>query len=196
MYSFPNLEPVCCSMSSSNCCFWPTYRLLRRQVRWSGIPISWIFHSLLWSTQLKALVQSMKQEVDVLLEFSCFFYDPTDVGNLISGSSAFSKFSLNIWKFLVCVWASFNFVLPIILGKFILSRDLSLGKFLWRSDLGLVSLAAWEQLKVPFTWVQKVESVKWLLAWEVLHLLISALSDPALLPAGGGKVPGCRGWDF
>ena len=39
-------------------------------------------------------------EVDVFLEFSCFFYDPAD-GNLISGSSAFSKFSLNIWKFLV-----------------------------------------------------------------------------------------------
>ena len=40
-------------------------------------------------------------EVDVFLEFSCFFCDPTDVGNLISASSAFSKFSLNIWKFLV-----------------------------------------------------------------------------------------------
>ena len=43
------------------------------------------------------------QEVDVFLEFSCFFYDPTDVGNLISGSSAFSKSSLNIWKFTVHV---------------------------------------------------------------------------------------------
>ena len=42
-------------------------------------------------------------EVDVFLEFSCFFYDPVDVGNLISGSSAFSKSSLNIWKFLVQV---------------------------------------------------------------------------------------------
>ena len=42
-------------------------------------------------------------EVDVFLEFSCFFYDPTDVGNLISGSSAFSKYSLNIWKFSVHV---------------------------------------------------------------------------------------------
>ena len=42
-----------------------------------------------------------KAEVDVFLEFSCFFYDPTDVGNLISGSSAFSKFSLHIWKFSV-----------------------------------------------------------------------------------------------
>ena len=42
-----------------------------------------------------------KAEVDVLLELSCFFDDPTDVGNLISGSSSFSKSSLNIWKFTV-----------------------------------------------------------------------------------------------
>ena len=40
-------------------------------------------------------------EVDVFLELSCFFHDPADVGNLISGSSAFSKSSLNIWKFMV-----------------------------------------------------------------------------------------------
>ena len=40
-------------------------------------------------------------EVDVFLEFFCFFYDPVDVGNLISGFSAFSKSSLNIWKFSV-----------------------------------------------------------------------------------------------
>ena len=44
-----------------------------------------------------------KADVDVFLELSCFFYDPTDVGNLTSGSSAFSKFSLNIWKFTVHV---------------------------------------------------------------------------------------------
>ena len=42
-----------------------------------------------------------KTEVDVFLEFSCFFYDPTDVGNLISDSSAFSKSSLKTWKFTV-----------------------------------------------------------------------------------------------
>ena len=42
-------------------------------------------------------------EVDVFLEFSCFFYDSTDVGNLISGSSAFSKSILYIWNFLVHV---------------------------------------------------------------------------------------------
>ena len=44
-----------------------------------------------------------KAEVDVFLELSCFLYDPTDDGNLISGSSAFSKSSLNIWKFSVHV---------------------------------------------------------------------------------------------
>ena len=44
-----------------------------------------------------------KAEIDVFLELFCFFSDPTDVGNLISGSSAFSKFSLNIWNFLVHV---------------------------------------------------------------------------------------------
>ena len=42
-----------------------------------------------------------KPEIDVFLELSCFFHDPADVGNLISGSSAFSKTSLNIWKFTV-----------------------------------------------------------------------------------------------
>ena len=44
-----------------------------------------------------------KAEVDVSLELSCFFDDPVDAGNLISGSSAFSKTSLNIWKFMVYV---------------------------------------------------------------------------------------------
>ena len=44
-----------------------------------------------------------EDKVDVFLEFSSFLYDPTNVGNLISGSSAFSKPRLDIWKFLVCI---------------------------------------------------------------------------------------------
>ena len=78
---------------------WPAYRFLRRQVRWSSTPISLrIFRSLLWSTQSTALVSLIKW---MFFWNSCFFYDPTDVGNLISGSSAFSTSSLNIWKFSV-----------------------------------------------------------------------------------------------
>ena len=46
---------------------------------------------------------SVVNEADVFLEFSCFFYDPMDIGNLISGSSTFLKSSLNIWKFTVHV---------------------------------------------------------------------------------------------
>ena len=49
-----------------------------------------------------------KAEIDVFLELSCFFHDPADVGNLISGSSAFSKPSLNIWKFLVHILLKLN----------------------------------------------------------------------------------------
>ena len=54
-----------------------------------------------------------KAEIDVFLEVSCFFDDPVDVGNLISGSSVFSKTSLNIWKFTVQVllkpgWENFE----------------------------------------------------------------------------------------
>ena len=52
---------------------------------------------------VKGLGVISKAEVDVFLELSWFFYDPADVGNLISGSSAFSKTSLNIWKFTVHV---------------------------------------------------------------------------------------------
>ena len=44
-----------------------------------------------------------KTEVDVFLEFPCFLYDPANVGSLISGSSAFSKPSLDVWKFLICI---------------------------------------------------------------------------------------------
>ena len=78
---------------------WPACRFLKRQVRWSGILISFrTFHSLLWSKESKALIVN-KAEIDVFLELSCFFDDPADVGYLISGSSAFSKTSLNIWKF-------------------------------------------------------------------------------------------------
>ena len=58
---------------------------------WSGIPMSWrIFHSFFVIHKVKGFGIVNKTEVDVFLELSCFFDDPTDVGSLISGSSAFS----------------------------------------------------------------------------------------------------------
>ena len=72
---------------------WPAYRFLMRQVRWSGIPISTIFPQFVVIHIVKGFGVINKAEVDVYL----------DVGNLISGSSAFSKSSLNTWKFTVHV---------------------------------------------------------------------------------------------
>ena len=79
---------------------WPTYTFLRRQVRRSGIAISLrIFHSFFDRHKDFSIVN--KTEVYVFLESFCFVYDPTDASNLMSDSPAFSKYSLNIWKFSV-----------------------------------------------------------------------------------------------
>ena len=82
---------------------WPTYRFLRRQVRWSGIPISLRIIQFVVIHIVKGVGVVNKAEVIIFLKFSCFLYDTSDDGILISGSSAFSKSSLNIWKFLVHV---------------------------------------------------------------------------------------------
>ena len=82
---------------------WPAYRFLKRQVRWSGIPISFRISTVYCDPHSKGFGIFNRAEVDAFLESSCFFDNPTNVGNLISGSSAFSKTSLNIWKFTVHV---------------------------------------------------------------------------------------------
>ena len=80
---------------------WPTYMFLRRQVRWSGISISKKFPQFVVIHTVKGFRVVNETEVDVFLEFPCFFYDPADIGNLIFGSSAFPKSILYIWKFSV-----------------------------------------------------------------------------------------------
>ena len=65
---------------------------------WSDIPISLRIFQFVVIHTVKGFNIVNETEIDVFLEFSCFFYDPTDVGNLISGSTAFSKSSLNIWN--------------------------------------------------------------------------------------------------
>ena len=101
MYSCPDLEPVCSSMSSSNCCFLSCIHISQEagQVVWyshlfQNFPQFIVIHTI------KGFGIVNKAEIDVFLELSCFFDDPADVGNLIS---AFSKSNLNIWKFSVPV---------------------------------------------------------------------------------------------
>ena len=136
MYSFPNLEPVCCSLSSSNCC-------LLLQISQEAGQVVWYF-SLLKNFPLLVVIHIVKEfrvvneiKVDVFLEFSCFFDDPTDVGNLISGSSAFSKSSLNIWKF--TAYVLFKPGLEI-LSTTLLACEMSAVVWYFEHSLGCLSL--------------------------------------------------------
>ena len=85
-------------MSSSNCCF-----LTCIQISQEAGQVVWYSHLFQSFPQFIVILTVTgfgivnKAEIDVFLELSCFFHDPVGVGNLISGSSAFSKPSLNIW---------------------------------------------------------------------------------------------------
>ena len=93
-------EPVCCSMSSSNYCFLTCIQVSQEagQVVW----YSHLFHNFpqfIGIHTVKGFGMVIKAEIDVFLELSRFFDDLVDIGNLISGSSAFSKSSLYIKAF-------------------------------------------------------------------------------------------------
>ena len=104
IFSILNFDPVSCSMSSSN------YRFLTCiQVSQETGRVIWYSHLFKSFPQfvmihiVKGFNMSMTQKLDVFVEFLCFLYDPMNAGNLISGSSAFPKSSLYIWKFSVDV---------------------------------------------------------------------------------------------
>ena len=113
MYSFPDLESVCCPMSCSNCCF-----LASIQVSQEASKVVWYSHlfenfpQFLEVHTVTGFSIVNEAEVHVYLKFSCFFYDPMDVGTLTSGSSAFSKSSLSICMGDECncpmVWTFFS----------------------------------------------------------------------------------------
>ena len=100
----PNLEPVCSSMFGSNCCFFTCIQVSQKagKVIWYFYPFK-NFPQFVVIHTVKGFSVVNEGEIDVFLEFSCFFYHPVDVGNLISGYSAFSKSNLNIYKFTVHV---------------------------------------------------------------------------------------------
>ena len=104
MCSFPNLDAVRGSMPSSNCCFLTCIQVSQEadEMVWYSCLLKNFPHFFVIHT-VKGFGVVNEAEVDFFLECSCFFYDPTDIGNLTSGSSAFTKYSLNIWKFSVHV---------------------------------------------------------------------------------------------
>ena len=118
---------------------WPAYGYFRRQVRWFGI------HSHLFQNfpqfvvihTVKGFGIVNKAEIDVFLELSCFFDDPVDVGNLISGSSAFTKTSLNIWKFSVHILLKPSL------------ENLSITLLVWDEHNGVV---IWAFFGIAFLW--------------------------------------------
>ena len=97
-----SLEPTSCSIQGSNCCF-----LTSMQVSQETGKMVWYSHLFKSFPQfvkihtIKGFSRVDEAEIDVFLEFPCFLYDPANVGNWITGSSVFSKPSLNIWKLTV-----------------------------------------------------------------------------------------------
>ena len=80
MYSFPYLEPVCCSMSSSNCCFLTYIQISQEagQVVWYSVLLRFFHFFVIHAVKHFSIVN--EAEVDIFLELPCFFYDPTDTG--------------------------------------------------------------------------------------------------------------------
>ena len=101
-HSFLNLEPINCSIQSSNCCFLTHIQEsgVRRQVRWSSIPISLrAFHFVIRTVKGFSIVD--ETELDAFLEFPSFLYDPENVAICFLVPLPFSKSGLGIWKLLV-----------------------------------------------------------------------------------------------
>ena len=170
MYSFPYLETICGPMSSSNCFF-----LTCIQVSHEAGQVVWYSHlfknfpQFVMIHTVKGFGIVNKAEVDIFLELSHFFDDPTDADNLISASSAFSKSSLNIWSFMVhvllkpslenfelyfaSVWDEYNFV--VVWSFFCVT-------FLWDWNENWPFPVLWPLLSFPNLltyWVQHFHSI-------------------------------------
>jgi len=173
-----NIQPWCTAFSTWNqsvvpcpiltVASWTAYRFLRRQVTWSGIPISWRIFQFVVIYTVKGFGTVNKVEVDVFLELSCFFDHPVDVGNLISGSSPFSKSNLNIWKFSSCTWSLAWRILSITLLVCEMSAIYAVVwaffgiAFLWDWDENWPFPVPWPLLSFPNLlayWVQHFHSI-------------------------------------
>ena len=148
-------------MSSSNCCFLACIQISHEagQVVWYS-HLSQNFPQFIVIHTVKGFGIVNKAEIDVFLELSCFFHDPADVGNLIPGSSAFSKTSLNIrkwgqkWLFSFCLYLPLNQIILIhrdILNILLPSKVISID-LLWMILRNLTTLTL-QSRKMFWTWI-------------------------------------------
>ena len=166
MYSFPYLEPICCFMSLSNCCF-----LTCIQISQAAGKVVWYSHLLKSFSQfiviytVKGFCMVNNADIDVFLELSCFFHDPADVGNLIFDSSAISKSSLSIWKFSVHVLLKPG--LENFEHYFVSVREECNCAVVW-TFFGIAFLWDWNELTFPVLW--PLLSFPNLLAYWLKHI--------------------------
>ena len=153
-------------MSGSNCCF-----LTCIQVSQEAGKVVWYSHlfqnfpRFIMIHTVKGFSLVNEAEVDVFLEFPCFLYDPVDIDNLISGSSAFSKSKLYIWKFLVHV----------LLKPSLKDFELYLASMLNEHNC----MVAWTFLDIAFLWGW---NENWLFAvlWPLLSSKFAGILSAAL----------------
>ena len=184
-------------MSDSNYCF-----LTCIQISQEAGKVIWYSHLFKNFPQF-ILIHTVKgfsivNEADAFLEFSSFFYDPTDAGNLISGSTAFSNSGLNIWKFLV----------HILLKPSLKNFDHYLAS-MWNAEKAMAPHSSTLALKIP--WMEEPGRLQSMGSRRVRHNYATSLSlftfmhwrrkwqpTPVFLPGesqGRWSLVGCRLWD-
>ena len=184
-------------MSDSNYCF-----LTCIQISQEAGKVIWYSHLFKNFPQF-ILIHTVKgfsivNEADAFLEFSSFFYDPTDAGNLISGSTAFSNSGLNIWKFLV----------HILLKPSLKNFDHYLAS-MWNAEKAMAPHSSTLALKIP--WMEEPGRLQSMGSRRVRHNYATSHSlftfmhwrrkwqpTPVFLPGesqGRWSLVGCRLWD-
>ena len=158
-------------MSVPNCCF-----LTCIQISQEAGKVVWYSHlfknfpQFVVTHTVKGFTVVNEAEVDIFLEFSCFFYDPTDVDNFISDSSACSNSSLNIWNFwfMHCwslVWRIFSMTLP--------ACEMSAIVLVWKL-FGIAYLWTWnENLPFPELWPQEFSKFAGMLSVKLYSRILN-----------------------
>ena len=173
------------SLSGSNCCFLTCIQVSQDagQVVWYSHLLRNFPHFVLLHTANGFSIVN-EAEVGIFPEFSCFFYDSMDVGNLISGSSAFSKSSLNIWKF------SVHILLKPSLEKAMATHSSTLAwKIPWTEEPG--RLQSTGSLRVGHDWATLLSLftfMHWRRKWQPTPVFLPGESQ------GQRSLVGCHLW--